>query len=62
MSDPAELTTESVAEYLDNAIRHWREKKDTSKKGDERLIARCYVDAFQSVRVSLLGDILPPGA
>lgn len=44
--------------YLDEAIRNWRVIRDT--EGHEHAaIAPCYIDAFQSVRVSMLGEVLP---
>ncbi len=46
--------------YLDRAITNWRAKVRETKDPQENLIARCYVDAYQSVRASLLGDLLPP--
>lgn len=49
-----------VEEYLDEAIRYWRRKRDARIEGTEpHLMATCYVDAFQSVRSSVLGDVLP---
>ena len=45
------MDREQALEYLDNCIRFWR--KDT------RDIAASYVDAFQSVRISLFGKLLP---
>jgi len=47
-----------LKEYLDNAIINWREKRDNAETEKESLIASCYVDAFQSVRVSILGELL----
>lgn len=47
-----------VLDYLDRAIRKWRERRD----GDHhayKLVAMYYVDAFQSVRKSLFGELLP---
>ena len=49
------LNTQEVKDYLDNAIRKWRKRRDEEKDP----IAVYYVDAFQSVRVSLLGELLP---
>jgi hypothetical protein len=46
--------------YLDNVITHWRNKKDDSERDSkEELMAMCYIDAYQSVRVSILGKCLP---
>lgn len=44
---------ESIKEYLDKCIKYWREEKDNNSK-----IAVYYIDAFQSVRISLFGKIL----
>jgi len=49
-----------LQEYLDNAITKWRIRKNEAVEGSEDMwIAACYVDAFQSVRVSMLGELLP---
>ena len=54
MATKVRFTEESVKKYLDHAIGYWRQKHDD---GDE--LAIIYVDAYQSVRASLFGDILP---
>lgn len=59
-----ELTHEesrAVAEaYLDAMIRHWRRKRDDPASSNaEARKAGHYVDAFQSARASLLGELLP---
>lgn len=46
----------AIEEYLDDAIIKLREEKE--KKPDD-IIPKCYIDAYQSVRVSLLGGLLP---
>jgi hypothetical protein len=43
---------ESVKEYLDKCIEYWRKQK---QYGNE--IARYYIDAYQSVRTSLFGEL-----
>lgn len=56
------ITKDGLRSYLDEAIRAWRRKKAEAvvKEDDEAmLIASCYVDAFQSVRISFLGELLP---
>ncbi len=66
MSDTIAFNKESIQEYLDNAIRRWRIRKadaikmrgDEANPEGETLIAMCYVDAFQSVRTSLFGELL----
>lgn len=54
------ITKKDIAEYFDDVIRHWRKKRDDPATGPgERSIAVCYVDAYQSARMSLLGEMLP---
>jgi len=67
MDDGSKL---EIEQYLDNAIRKWRSKLDEAlarkPKGSlfpkiepsDELIAKCYIDAFQSVRVSIIGSLL----
>ena len=57
---------EIVKDYLDACIRYWRKellKTTDREKWDGReegvLRARCYIDAFQSVRDTLFGELLP---
>ncbi len=45
---------EDVKHYLDACIRVWRTKR---KNGDK--VAVYYIDAYQSVRISLFGSMLP---
>ena len=49
----------SVKEYLDSCINHWRGILNDPKH-EHHDIAIYYCDAFQSVRVSLFGELLPP--
>jgi hypothetical protein len=54
-----EFTKEAVKAYLDGAIRHWRGLRDRQPEAlREECMAAYYVDAFQSVRVSLFGERL----
>lgn len=46
-----------IKEYLDKAIKHWKIEKIYAMEGQERLIASCYIDAFQSVRMTLFGEL-----
>ena len=48
-----EFTKEAVKAYLDAAIRYWRKQEDEDLLGKQ-----FYVDAFQSVRVSLFDELL----
>lgn len=54
------FTEKDVKDYIDTCIRLWRRKyRDSIFDEDERLVAACYVDAYQSVRTSLFGETLP---
>lgn len=53
------LHPDAIASYLDGAIHVWRTRRDTAIRDDLRTQATHYVDAFQSVRDSLLGSTLP---
>ncbi len=58
-----EFTEEAVKGYLDNAIVFWRKRRDEAPQTAAgiklNLMAEHYIDAYQSVRVSLFGDTLP---
>jgi len=45
---------ESVKAYLDKCIIHWRKERDQYNNQ----IASFYIDAFQSVRISIFGELL----
>jgi hypothetical protein len=53
-------TRRGLREYLDRAIVNWRVHRDKAWDAETRETAECYVDAFQSVRVSIFGSRLPP--
>lgn len=63
------IEEEWVLDYLDDAITKWRTKREEAEAQAEAddanliprsvLIARCYVDAFQSVRSTVFGETLP---
>lgn len=44
------FTEESVKNYLDDCIKFWRK--------DKRKISKYYIDAYQSMRISLFGKLL----
>jgi len=37
---------------LDDMIRYWRKEKKNATTDEERLVASCYIDAYQTVRVN----------
>ncbi len=49
----------SVLAHLDSAIKDWRVKRDGTDNSDAKTLATHYVDAYQSVRISLFGELLP---
>jgi hypothetical protein len=54
------MEQEKIREYLDKCIRFWRKRREDSKNNNiEKIKAECYIDAFQSVRVTLFGYSLP---
>lgn len=56
------FTEKDVKAYLDKCINHWRNVKNALiSRGDEQNdIQMCdhYIDAFQSVRISVFGELL----
>ena len=51
------FTEKNVKEYLDSCIIIWRDKRDNMKNSkEERLMAVYYIDAYQSVRMSLFDE------
>ena len=51
------FTKQKVIEYLDKNIEYWRNKMSNTSNEEDILIAQCYVDAYQSVRASLFGQL-----
>lgn len=60
-----QMDEEQILGYLDNAIKSWRVRVKNAQgihdpiAEEELREAKCYVDAFQSVRISLFGELLP---
>jgi hypothetical protein len=52
------MTPNEIKNYLDGAITQWRQTRDTTTEEVERTMAVHYIDAFQSVRVTLFGQTL----
>lgn len=73
-NDTVRFTEKAVKEYLDECIVFWREKKVKAEKSrrvnigvadvddmdaiQDILVAKCYIDAYQSVRTSLFGELM----
>lgn len=51
------MSEEEIKEYLDESIRYWRNERD--RGGAMSDMSPFYIDAFQSVRISLFGKALP---
>ena len=49
------FTKDSIKEYLDSCISHWRARRDSMDKNSS--IATYYIDAYQSVRMSIFGEL-----
>lgn len=50
---------DAVKEYLDKAITNWRKTRDDKDSSVSAIRqANHYVDAFQSMRMSLFGELL----
>ena len=47
------ITEKDIKDYLDRVIDSWRKARD--ERNSE--IARYYIDAFQSVRISFFGEL-----
>ena len=64
MEETIQFTKEHVMAYLDKCILYWRNEKykhagmDAPEKLEIFHMARCYLDAYQSVRESLFGEVL----
>ena len=54
--DKIPFTEKDVKAYLDECIKHWRNIRDS--ESEKKDMAIFYVDAFQSVRTSLFGELL----
>ncbi len=62
MGDKIPLTEIAVRLYLRDAIQSWRQRRDKAVTSVERDACNHYVDAFQSVHISLFGETVPvPG-
>lgn len=53
------ILVSDIETYLDGVIWFWRKQKSDASDGDEYHTAECYVDAYQLVRLSILGKMLP---
>ncbi len=59
MEDTVKLKEKDIKAYLENCIKHWRSRKTEAELRNDAnflLMCACYIDAFQSVRISLFGD------
>ena len=48
-----------LKQYLDSCIKYWRERKLEDLIDPNPGTCACYIDAFQSVRTSVFGELLP---
>lgn len=59
MADTVKLTEEDIKQYLDSCITHWRERKKNATVLSDIDMAVHYIDAYQSVRISLFDELFP---
>lgn len=54
------MTHEEIRQYLDECITFWRQKRD-QPMNEQSYTVMCthYIDAYQSVRKSVFGEVLP---
>lgn len=57
--DTVPFTQEAVKAHIDGCIVYWRQKRDQAESSEDRLVAECNVDTYQSMRSSIFGEILP---
>lgn len=59
--DVDQVDGDELLDFIDSAIRDWRDVRDfkTPHRANEAGIAFYYIDAFQSVRSSIFGALLP---
>ena len=57
--DRVEFKEEAVKEHLDRVITKWSGVRNSATPDSvEQVKAVCYVDAYQSMRVSLFGEVM----
>lgn len=54
-----EMSPMEFRDHLDACIRQCRKERDEAVNIANRHMAECYVDAYQSMRTSLFGELLP---
>lgn len=53
------FTEKAVTAHLDRCITEMRKKRDQANNEEDELVYSCYVDAYQSMRMSLFAALLP---
>ncbi len=48
---------ELTKKTLDECIQYWRNKKSNETTPEQKLIAECYIDAYQSTRKNIFGEL-----
>lgn len=52
------MSQDEIRQYLDQIITIWRERRMSSNSDEYSMICKCYIDAYQSVRSTLFGEML----
>jgi len=55
--DPKPEDPESIKKHLDGLIEYWRNEKKKAETDEDKLIAECNIDSFQSVRKNIFGTV-----
>ena len=58
MSKTVPFKKKDVRDYLDACILKWRFTRGHTRSKTRRIMAIHYIDAFQSVRISIFGELL----
>ena len=51
------MSEEELLTYLDTNIEHWRQVQAGAAAEENEKFARCYIDAFQSMRLAIFGHM-----
>lgn len=61
MSEKLPFTKEAILTHLDKCIEYWRKESDSNSNGEKTSLSineiRCYIDAYQSLRTSIFGEL-----
>lgn len=62
MNKTVTFNENSIKKYLESMVEFWRDKRNEADLKDDtsaHIMAKCYINAFQSVYSSLFGALVP---